>query len=193
MHRMPEPSEHVLPVRVYLEDTDAQGFVYHANYLRFFERARSEILDAAGYPMREIAEGLQVNSRGSKTKSLRGSAKKGYKSTGGSRSMSAMTVGYQETWTVDSPNELPVFTRDDIMGTSASIAAWASATKEPMSRPRTLHCTTTRRRCHSRVTVDGPSMCRTSARRSSRVNRSSVMMRSTVCTALTVCKVENTR
>jgi len=57
MHRMPEPPEHVLPVRVYLEDTDAQGFVYHANYLRFFERARSEILDAAGYPMREIAEG----------------------------------------------------------------------------------------------------------------------------------------
>jgi acyl-CoA thioester hydrolase len=54
---MPEPPEHVLPVRVYLEDTDAQGFVYHANYLRFFERARSEILDAAGYPMREIAEG----------------------------------------------------------------------------------------------------------------------------------------
>ena len=49
--------EHVLPVRVYLEDTDAQGFVYHANYLRFFERARSEILDAAGYPMGDIAGG----------------------------------------------------------------------------------------------------------------------------------------
>ena len=57
IYRMPEPPPHVLPVRVYLEDTDAQGFVYHANYLRFFERARSEILDAAGYPMREIAEG----------------------------------------------------------------------------------------------------------------------------------------
>ncbi len=49
--------EHVLPVRVYLEDTDAQGFVYHASYLRFFERARSEILDSIGYPMRDIAEG----------------------------------------------------------------------------------------------------------------------------------------
>jgi acyl-CoA thioester hydrolase len=49
--------DHVLPVRVYLEDTDAQGFVYHASYLRFFERARSEILDAAGYPMRDIADG----------------------------------------------------------------------------------------------------------------------------------------
>ncbi len=48
---------HVLPVRVYLEDTDAQGFVYHASYLRFFERARSEILDATGYPMRDIGQG----------------------------------------------------------------------------------------------------------------------------------------
>ena len=54
---MTTPSEHVLPVRVYLEDTDAQGFVYHASYLRFFERARSEILDAIGYPLRDIAEG----------------------------------------------------------------------------------------------------------------------------------------
>jgi acyl-CoA thioester hydrolase len=54
---MTPPSEHVLAVRVYLEDTDAQGSVYHASYLRFFERARSEILDASGYPMREIAEG----------------------------------------------------------------------------------------------------------------------------------------
>ncbi|HEX9186207.1 MAG TPA: YbgC/FadM family acyl-CoA thioesterase [Vicinamibacteria bacterium] len=49
--------EHVLSVRVYLEDTDAQGFVYHASYLRFFERARSEVLDAAGYPMGDIAAG----------------------------------------------------------------------------------------------------------------------------------------
>jgi acyl-CoA thioester hydrolase len=49
--------EHVLSVRVYLEDTDAQGVVYHASYLRFFERARSEILDSVGYPMRDIAEG----------------------------------------------------------------------------------------------------------------------------------------
>ena len=54
---MAETHEHSLSVRVYLEDTDAQGFVYHANYLRFFERARSEILDSIGYPMRDIAEG----------------------------------------------------------------------------------------------------------------------------------------
>jgi acyl-CoA thioester hydrolase len=35
---------HVLPVRVYYEDTDAGGIVYHANYLRFAERARAELL-----------------------------------------------------------------------------------------------------------------------------------------------------
>lgn len=36
------------PVRVYWEDTDASGVVYHANYLRWFERARTEWLRARG-------------------------------------------------------------------------------------------------------------------------------------------------
>ena len=35
---------HTLPVRVYYEDTDFSGFVYHASYLRFFERGRTELL-----------------------------------------------------------------------------------------------------------------------------------------------------
>lgn len=39
---------HVMPVRVYYEDTDFSGIVYHANYLRFFERGRTESLRAAG-------------------------------------------------------------------------------------------------------------------------------------------------
>ena len=39
---------HVLPVRVYYEDTDFSGVVYHAKYLRFMERGRSEFLRAAG-------------------------------------------------------------------------------------------------------------------------------------------------
>ena len=37
-----------LPVRVYYEDTDAQGVVYYANYFRFMERARTEWLEALG-------------------------------------------------------------------------------------------------------------------------------------------------
>ena len=40
--------EHRLPVRVYYEDTDFTGVVYHANYLRYFERGRSEFLRALG-------------------------------------------------------------------------------------------------------------------------------------------------
>ena len=39
----------VWPVRVYHEDTDAAGVVYHANYLKFLERARTEWLRAAGF------------------------------------------------------------------------------------------------------------------------------------------------
>jgi acyl-CoA thioester hydrolase len=41
-------STYMLPVRVYLEDTDSQGFVYNASYIRFMERARTECLRAAG-------------------------------------------------------------------------------------------------------------------------------------------------
>ncbi len=40
---------HHLSVRVYYEDTDAAGIVYHANYLRFAERGRTEMLRAAGF------------------------------------------------------------------------------------------------------------------------------------------------
>jgi len=40
--------EHRLSVRVYYEDTDAVGVVYHANYLRFAERARTEMLRCLG-------------------------------------------------------------------------------------------------------------------------------------------------
>ena len=43
-----EGREHVLPVRVYYEDTDFTGVVYHAGYLRFFERGRTEFLRAIG-------------------------------------------------------------------------------------------------------------------------------------------------
>ncbi len=38
----------ILPVRVYYEDTDAAGVVYHANYLRYFERVRTEWLREIG-------------------------------------------------------------------------------------------------------------------------------------------------
>ncbi len=49
-------SEFSWPVRVYYEDTDAGGVVYHANYLRFMERARTEWLRALGFDQRRLAE-----------------------------------------------------------------------------------------------------------------------------------------
>ena len=43
-----EGLEHVFPIRIYFEDTDVSGVVYHANYLRFYERARSDMLLCGG-------------------------------------------------------------------------------------------------------------------------------------------------
>jgi acyl-CoA thioester hydrolase len=45
---------HRYGLRIYFEDTDAGGFVYHANYLRFAERARTEALRAMGLPHSEM-------------------------------------------------------------------------------------------------------------------------------------------
>jgi 4-hydroxybenzoyl-CoA thioesterase/acyl-CoA thioester hydrolase len=42
------PSAIVLPLRVYIEDTDAGGIVYYVNYLKYFERARTELMRALG-------------------------------------------------------------------------------------------------------------------------------------------------
>ncbi|MCH2263575.1 MAG: tol-pal system-associated acyl-CoA thioesterase [SAR86 cluster bacterium] len=47
---------HVLPIKIYYEDTDAQGVVYYANYLRFFERARTEYLREVGYEQKNLME-----------------------------------------------------------------------------------------------------------------------------------------
>ena len=48
---------HLFPVRVYYEDTDFSGLVYHASYLRFMERARTEMLRALGLDQRALLEG----------------------------------------------------------------------------------------------------------------------------------------
>lgn len=50
---------HVLPVRVYYEDTDFSGIVYHANYLRYAERGRSDFLRLAGIHHTELFEGAE--------------------------------------------------------------------------------------------------------------------------------------
>lgn len=53
---MPQLNEFILPVRVYIEDTDAGGIVYYVNYLKFMERARSEWMRNCGYDHYTLAE-----------------------------------------------------------------------------------------------------------------------------------------
>jgi tol-pal system-associated acyl-CoA thioesterase len=45
-----------LPVRVYYQDTDAGGVVFHAQYLAFMERARTELLNALGLDLAQLAD-----------------------------------------------------------------------------------------------------------------------------------------
>lgn len=52
-----EGTVHVLPVRIYYEDTDTSGIVYHANYLRYCERGRSDFLRMAGVRHLVMMEG----------------------------------------------------------------------------------------------------------------------------------------
>jgi len=47
---------HYFPVRVYYEDTDLSGIVYHTNYLKWFERARSDLLRLLGIDQRAVQE-----------------------------------------------------------------------------------------------------------------------------------------
>jgi acyl-CoA thioester hydrolase len=54
------PADFAHPVRIYWEDTDAGGVVFYANYLKFFERARTEWLRARGFEQERLrqAQGL---------------------------------------------------------------------------------------------------------------------------------------
>ena len=52
-----EGRERRLPVRVYYEDTDFTGLVYHANYVRYFERGRSDALRLMGIGHAELLDG----------------------------------------------------------------------------------------------------------------------------------------
>lgn len=54
---MTPPAPHKLAIRVYYEDTDFSGLVYHASYLRFIERARTELLRSVGLHQRALLDG----------------------------------------------------------------------------------------------------------------------------------------
>ena len=52
-------TEFVLPIRIYVEDTDAGGIVFYANYLKFMERARTELMRSLGFDKPALFDGLQ--------------------------------------------------------------------------------------------------------------------------------------
>ena len=63
MAKLPNPPDgtidgerHLYAIRVYYEDTDLSGITYHANYLRWFERARSDLLRRLGIDQRAAIE-----------------------------------------------------------------------------------------------------------------------------------------
>ena len=60
MNRESGKKEFVLQVRVYYEDTDAGGVVYHSNYLNFMERARTEWLRHAGFEQNTLIEKKEI-------------------------------------------------------------------------------------------------------------------------------------
>ena len=49
-------AEFSLPIRVYIEDTDAGGIVYYVNYLRYLERARTELMRTFGFERAAVAD-----------------------------------------------------------------------------------------------------------------------------------------
>lgn len=50
-----KPNAFSIPVRIYYEDTDAAGVVYYANYLKFFERCRTEWMRTIGHGQSDLA------------------------------------------------------------------------------------------------------------------------------------------
>jgi tol-pal system-associated acyl-CoA thioesterase len=54
-----ERAEFSLPIRVYIEDTDAGGIVFYANYLKFMERARTELMRSLGFDKPALFDGMQ--------------------------------------------------------------------------------------------------------------------------------------
>jgi acyl-CoA thioester hydrolase len=59
-----QDGRHVLPIRVYYEDTDFSGVVYHASYLRFMERGRTDYLRLLGVDHRGLFEETERQAPG---------------------------------------------------------------------------------------------------------------------------------
>ena len=88
---MPQPyqghfdgTRHYFAVRVYFEDTDFSGVVYHASYLRFMERGRTELLRDLGIDQQTAFSGEAGSAFGFAVRSMATAASTRRSSTGGS-------------------------------------------------------------------------------------------------------------
>ncbi len=70
--------------------------------------------------LREIERGLEVDSRGGRAKTLRGSAARGYRSSGSMQTDSVSVIGYSETWEILQLAGLPILRRSDVMDSGRS-------------------------------------------------------------------------
>jgi len=103
------------PIVVFRNETgrfEGLGTNRQRRVLDFWEPAPDQWLN--------IQEGLEVNPRGAKIKTLRGSPERGYKSMGALRTASASVIGYHEAVSIQDLEAMPVFARDDVMGSGRS-------------------------------------------------------------------------
>jgi len=68
--------------------------------------------------LEEIREGVEVNPRGKRSKTLRGSADEGWSSRSRPTSASASVITYVQNWSVENPDALPLFVQEDVLGSA---------------------------------------------------------------------------
>ncbi len=90
-----DAGRHLLPVRVYYEDTDLTGIVYHANYLLFMERGRTEMLRQVGM----VHSNALAAGDGSRTERCRDGACAGARPELGRPAVSAADALFQSVGT----------------------------------------------------------------------------------------------
>lgn len=129
---------HRFAVRVYFEDTDLTGIVYHANYLRFMERGRSDMLRCLGIEQQAMmAAGAGFYSVYDLQITYRAPAKLDDALVVRSRVVqvrAAATVIAQDIWRAGTHG------KSDVQLTSATVtAAWLGANGRPQRQPRDWH------------------------------------------------------
>jgi len=137
---------HIMAVRVYYEDTDASGIVYHANYLRFIERARTDVLRCAGLDHRRMMAADDSTAFAVRQMTLRYAAparlddalevRTVFREVKGARIRAAQAVWREETLLFEAEVEVAVL---DAKGRARRIPAYVREALVPyVARPPTV-------------------------------------------------------